>query len=559
MDKKFHIYNNFNLAVLVLDSTKKIAYKNLSFINTFGNIKNIEKFSNCFNFDICMLDSENILNANPISFAIASEENFTAHAIYQKTKEKFLYFKISSFFEKENQIIIFEDTTAITLYKRLENKYDELKIKCQELKTENEDAAISQQKAQNQAIKMALMHRVSNIIRESIDLTKIINSTLKELSNLYGATKVYYASFDDKNFTLKNVYPSKYKDSLNSQIELEPETVKNIFLKNISLTPCLKEFLNCEKTFSTPATRIIVPVYRLNKFLGILIIYTNKNAQIQSDILQSISTQLATSIFQASLFQELNKKNYELQNALSELKEAQLQLINSEKMASLGQLVAGVAHEINTPLASINSNNDILKTIISRLELNDEKLKKTFENINAIDKEAIKRISQIVSSLKKFIRLDESELQQADINKEIDLTLELIKHETKKRIQIQKNYSEIPLIPCYPNMLNQVFMNILINACHSIKNSGKITITTAYSKDNLIVSIKDTGEGIDEEIKDKLFSAGTTTKKTGTGLGLAISKKIIEKHNGQITFETQKGLGTEFKITIPIHHIEKAK
>ena len=102
-------------------------------------------------------------------------------------------------------------------------------------------------------------------------------------------------------------------------------------------------------------------------------------------------------------------------------------------------------------------------------------------------------------------------------------------------------------------------MNILINACHSIKNSGKITITTAYSKDNLIVSIKDTGEGIDEEIKDKLFSAGTTTKKTGTGLGLAISKKIIEKHNGQITFETQKGLGTEFKITIPAHRIENSE
>ena len=220
-------------------------------------------------------------------------------------------------------------------------------------------------------------------------------------------------------------------------------------------------------------------------------------------------------------------------------------------MASLGQLVAGVAHEINTPLASINSNNDILKTLISRLDINDEKIKTTIENINSIDKEAIKRISQIVSSLKKFVRLDESELQEADINKEIDLTLELIKHETKKRIQIIKNYAQLPLIRCYPNMLNQVFMNILINACHSIKNNGTITITTAYCENNLTVSIKDTGEGINEEIKDKLFTAGTTTKKTGTGLGLAISKKIIEKHNGQITFSSDKKTGTEFVISIP--------
>lgn len=551
MNNKFSVYNNFDSAVLVLDGAKKIVYKNMPFIKIFGAIKNIEKFSNYFNFDVCMLDSENILNANPISFALAIEGNFSAHATYQKTKEQFLYFKISAFSQDGARIIIFEDITFSMLYNALDKNYQEMKDRCINLEKENRDFAASQQKAQNQAIKMALMHRVSNVIRESIDISKIINSALKELANLYGALKVYYAAYEDNKFLIKNVYPLKYKEILSTEIELEDDTLKNIFSKEISLMTCLKEFLNCEKTLCTPVTRIIVPVYRLNKFWGILMIYTNKNAQIQNDILQSISTQLASSIFQASLFQEINRKNTELQEALSELKEAQLQLINSEKMASLGQLVAGVAHEINTPLASIKSNNDILNTLLGRIDIPDEKIRNTFANINQIDKEAIKRISQIVSSLKKFVRLDESDLQQADINKEIDLTLELIRHETKKRIEIEKNYGEIPLIRCYPNMLNQVFMNILINACHSIQNTGTITITTSFQNNILTVKIKDTGTGVDESVKDKLFTAGTTTKKTGTGLGLAISKKIIEKHNGQISFHSIPNKGAEFTISIP--------
>ncbi len=219
-------------------------------------------------------------------------------------------------------------------------------------------------------------------------------------------------------------------------------------------------------------------------------------------------------------------------------------------MASLGQLVAGVAHEINTPVASIKSNNGIVEKLLGTIE--DADLKEMLTDINQIDKEAISRISNIVVSLKKFVRLDEAELQEADINKELDLTLELIRHETKNRIEIVKNYGEIPMVKCFPNMLNQVFTNILINACHAIKDKGTITITTEYTAKNLTVKIKDTGCGIPQNQLDKIFTAGFTTKSSGigTGLGLAICTKIIEKHKGKICVTSEVGKGSEFIITL---------
>ena len=184
--------------------------------------------------------------------------------------------------------------------------------------------------------------------------------------------------------------------------------------------------------------------------------------------------------------------------------------------------------------------------------IEDTDLKEMLTDINEIDKEAVNRISNIVTSLKKFVRLDEAELQEANINKELDLTLELIRHETKNRIEIIKNYGEIPAIKCFPNMLNQVFTNILINACQAIDGKGTITITTEYKDKKLIVKIKDTGKGIPQNQLNKIFSAGFTTKGVGvgTGLGLAICSKIIERHKGEITVNSEVGKGSEFIITI---------
>ena len=183
--------------------------------------------------------------------------------------------------------------------------------------------------------------------------------------------------------------------------------------------------------------------------------------------------------------------------------------------------------------------------------MTDKELADLLSEVNEIDSEAIQRINRLVISLRKFVRLDEAELQEADINKEIDLTLDLIRHETKHRINVVRNYGDIPVIKCYPNMLNQVFMNILVNACQAIDGEGEIVITTSCVNKELIISIKDNGRGIEDT--QKIFEAGYTTKGAGvgTGLGLAISSKIVAKHHGKIQVKSEVGVGSEFIITIP--------
>ena len=247
-------------------------------------------------------------------------------------------------------------------------------------------------------------------------------------------------------------------------------------------------------------------------------------------------------------------------NIIKELKDTQEQLIISEKMAVIGQLVAGVAHEINTPLAAIKGNLDMEKMMVSMLDLNKpktiEKFKDSYTSIASVNEDAMKRIMEIVKGLKNFARLDEAEIKVVNIHEGIDSTILLVKNQNGAKISFVKEYGDIPQIQCYPQQLNQVFLNIIVNSIHAIKEKGVIKITTWKEKESIFIKIADNGVGISPEHLAKIFEPGFTTKGVGvgTGLGLSICYNIITKHKGEMKANSVKGKGTTIVIKLPIEN-----
>ena len=559
-------YHNLKEPVIIYDINEQILYCNKAFGKAFVKLDGslgfdaLKKLNYKFYCDICLLETSELMSYSPIIAAIKATTDFTTYALYQLEERKFLYYIIKSFTFKKYKVVYFYDVTKELELEKIRKENEVLKIQNLEFSNTNS-------KAQNQALKMALLNRISTSIRETLDTKSLIRTALKELSMIFGAHKVYYAAETKEKFILEYVYPSSFSSQTGEVLSYDKNVLKNIYDGKNSFQFCLKEHNDSKEPLKSPLNRIIMPVIKSSEVLGIIVIFTPKKeiGEIEKELLVGISGQISSAIFQVILFNQVTKKKEELEDTIKELKETQLQLINAEKMASLGQLIASVAHEINTPLASISANNEIAKKIYDNSPENIEILK----DLNSIDHEAIKRINNLVQSLKRFVRLDEMVQQEADINQELDLTLDLLKHKTKKGIKIDKKYGEIPLVKCYPNMLNQVFLNILMNAIQSIEKKiqkigeygASIEITTKMQDDKLIVSIKDNGFGIDEKDRKKIFQAGFTTKKVGegTGLGLAICKKIIEKHKGEISFNCKKSdktkpdtYCTEFCIVIPL-------
>ena len=544
---KFDLFNKFVMPVLIIGENKETVFTNNVFKRIFKDYENVRKFSHKLDCDFVALEADSTAVYSPLFQAFSSNEDVTAQVKYQTSANEYLYFNMYSTKRGKNTIITLSDVTADINLQSVQKQNQVYKTKIDYLESENKSSSKLQLLAQNQAIKLLLLNNISNIIRSSIDTSVILELALNELSGLFGAFRAYYAEAHDSKFVVKE---SLSKKEINNIISFDKGVNESIKNGKVSCVTCRKEYNEAEP-FKENVQRIILPVYHLNNLVGVIVLSTKQKVKLEDTlkVLEDVSSQLGNAIIQSELYKKNEQMVKDLREALQELKATQLQLINSAKMASLGQLVAGVAHEINTPLAAIKSNNEIAKKLLKQID--DKELSELLEETNAIDKEAIDRINLLVVSLRKYVRLDEADLQEADINQELDLTLELLRHQTKNRIEIVKNYGKIPPVKCYPNMLNQVFTNILQNAIHSIKDKGTISIDTDFKKKNLVVKIKDTGCGIKEP--DKIFDLGYTTKGVGvgTGMGLAISQKIIEKHKGKIDVKTKINKGSEFRITIP--------
>ncbi len=279
---------------------------------------------------------------------------------------------------------------------------------------------------------------------------------------------------------------------------------------------------------------------------------------------------------------ESQKMAGELDEAYQQLKATQSQILQQEKMASVGQLAAGVAHEINNPMGFITSNlsslqryQDKLTAYIEHLESwlqregssalleqmkelkKKQKISFVLEDINDLIEESADgavRVRDIVQNLKSFSRVDQTEFSPADINECLESTLAIAMNEIKYKATIEKDFGELPLLPCFPQQLNQVFLNILVNAAQAIEEKGEIKIKTWTEDGQVKITISDNGSGIPEDIREKIFEPFFTTKEVGkgTGLGMSISYDIIKEHHGQIIVNSEAGQGTTFTIELPL-------
>ncbi len=276
-----------------------------------------------------------------------------------------------------------------------------------------------------------------------------------------------------------------------------------------------------------------------------------------------------------SALKALRRKQQEQDVLLRKLETANSQLLQSEKLAAIGQLAAGVAHEINNPIGFVFSNlntlsgyvRDLLRIIDSidgaggleelrgiRQSLEYDYIRGDIEALIHESEDGLDRVKRIISALKDFSHIEEEAFRVSDIHRGLDTTLNVVNNELKYKAEVVKEYGDIPEVECISSQINQVVLNLLINAAHAIEGYGRIVLRTGCSQDQVWIEVEDTGKGIEPKLLNRIFEPFFTTKPVGkgTGLGLALSYNIVQKHGGHIDVESTLGEGTRFRVYLPI-------
>jgi PAS domain S-box-containing protein len=471
------------------------------------------------------------------------------------------------------------------------------------------------------AAKETLLNQISSQIRASLDINTILETAVVEIHKLLKIDRCNFIWYrQNLHISYWEVVQEAKSPEISNQVGLQISTTQIGFISRKALNREIVRIDDVEKMPESPERSILLsfetrailtlPIHTPGGEIGGINCSHYCEARPWDDseveLLQAVANQIEIAVYQAELYnksriaaQTAEEKAEQLEKTLNELQQTQAQLIHAEKMSSLGQLVAGIAHEINNPVNFIHGNvnhaNNYAKDLLGLVELYKryypQPVSEIQEEIEAIDFDFVKidlpkllasmkmgteRIRGIVLSLRNFSRLDEAEMKKVDIHEGIDSTLLLLQGRLKFKpgqpsIEIIKQYGDVPLVECYPGQLNQVFMNILANAIDAleevfetsststerqINNSPQIRITTENQGEQVLIRISDNGLGMTEEVSKRLFDPFFTTKPVGkgTGMGLSISYQIIvEKHYGKLECISAPGKGAEFLLSIPLH------
>ena len=430
------------------------------------------------------------------------------------------------------------------------------------------------------------VREISEAMVSMLSLNEIGDRILAALTDTMGVSRAMVLLFDESDRVLRaTAWRGDWdQEDIEAEIPSDHPIWKHLWMRREELArsdfdddPDSEKRESCWDIYDTLEVELLVPILFGVDLLGVIAVGRKLSgerlATDDRELLRTLANQSSIAIENAKAFDEIAKLNESLEMRVEErtreLQETQNQLMQSEKLKSLGQLVAGVAHELNNPIGFVHANLQLIDEFVDKAATardagrseDANRHRAAIKKLLFRSREGTERVKQIVQDLRTFSRMDQADLQMAQLTDEIDRTLALMEPRFKGAIEVVRDYQALPEVRCFPGQLNQVFLNLLMNACDVIEEGGTITIRTRTIPMGVRLEFEDSGPGIPSEVAMRIFDPFFTTKEVGkgTGLGLSLSHGIIERHGGRIQIISEPGQGAVFQIELPLEAPEVAE